>query len=121
MDRPWTREPGRSRGIRILRPTRYRVSLIAPRIATRALPPISYWFLERQDAEMIAGLSARECPAVALVEYPERGEPRLVRFHGSDEDRDRFLAEALGHEGDGQRPPAFFASSPMSAHRRTAA
>jgi hypothetical protein len=57
-------------------------------------PEVSVWFQQREDAEVLAALTASDFDAVAVVEYPRDGaEPRLVGFEGSDTGRALIAAE----------------------------
>lgn len=102
--------------------TRYRVLLLSPPrsgtgaqsvllSAVHAVPPRSFWFIEREDAEVVARLSVDAYPAVAVLAYADGARPRLVRFHGSADHRAWFLSgPAARGADDAATDIAFFES-----------
>jgi len=94
-----------------VRDHRFRVLLISrPEDPVRP-PPLSFWFLEREDAEMVAALSAVDHPAVAVLGYAPGGQARILRFHGGAEGR-AALADRLAAFAEPEASAArFFASS----------
>lgn len=61
---------------------RFRVLLIGHAEGRDVPPPLSFWFLNRTDADMVADLSRGEAVGVAVLDYPESGPVRVVRFEG---------------------------------------
>jgi hypothetical protein len=94
-----------------VRDHRFRVLLISrPEDPVRP-PPLSFWFLEREDAEMVAALSAVDHPAGAVLGYAPGGQARILRFHGAAEGR-AALADRLAAFAEPEASAArFFASS----------
>lgn len=92
----------------------YRVLLFTHTGLDIVPPPLSVWFLDRQDADAVARLSSGDFDAVATLHYDGRGEPRLIGFEGDPARRDMLIhatlaerqANPLGAGPDAPRPDA---------------
>lgn len=73
----------------------YRVLLFTHTGLDIVPPPLSVWFLDRQDAEAVARLSSGDFDAVATLRYDGRGEPRLIGFEGDPARRDMLIRATL--------------------------
>lgn len=73
----------------------YRVLLFTHAGLDIVPPPLSVWFLDRQDAEAVARLSSGDFDAVATLRYDGRGEPRLIGFEGDPARRDMLIRATL--------------------------
>ncbi|MEJ1156860.1 hypothetical protein [Prosthecomicrobium sp. N25] len=93
-------------------PIRFRVLILSPAAPEPSPPPLSYWFIDREDAELVAQASATDGTAVALVGYDESGRPTVLRFIGTDRDRAWFMRRPVARDDEPSLDEiAFFAST----------
>lgn len=92
---------------------RFRVLLIGHPDTRDMPPPLSFWFLNRADADVVADLSRGEAAGIALLDYPRGGPARLVRFDGDPAARVWLEGNMASFEIPSIEDAAFFAPAPV--------
>lgn len=97
---------------------RFRVLLIGQADTRDVPPPLSFWFLNRADADVVADLSRDEAVGVAVLEYPEIGQVRLVRYDGDPAAQAWLQGNMTSFEGPSVEEATFFAPGPARRRAR---